>query len=127
MIHSTDNNAHDRPEENLTESCLSVQTFSGKTQIAFLFQARLPLSFRHYSKDLLPQADHMVTYLRDYQQRLGIDVVFNTDIRNLRLLSQSVNSAPDRQQLYMMEDQHGNTYSCKWVHAPAFFTVFLLH
>nr|KAG5709720.1 hypothetical protein BaRGS_027745 [Batillaria attramentaria] len=64
------------------------------------------LLFRHYSKEMFPHADRLLDYLRDYQQKLGIKVQFNTEARNIR-------KAPDNEEHYQLDDQHGNTYQCK--------------
>nr|KAG5709729.1 hypothetical protein BaRGS_027754 [Batillaria attramentaria] len=64
------------------------------------------LLFRHYSKEMFPHADRLLDYLRDYQQKLGIKVQFNTEVRNIR-------KASDNEEQYQLDDQHGNTYQCK--------------
>ncbi|KAK7501280.1 hypothetical protein BaRGS_00007405 [Batillaria attramentaria] len=64
------------------------------------------LLFRHYSKEMFPHADRLLDYLRDYQQKLGIKVQFNTEVRNIR-------KASDNKEHYQLDDQRGNTYQCK--------------
>ncbi|KAK7087884.1 FAD-dependent oxidoreductase domain-containing protein 2-like [Littorina saxatilis] len=68
------------------------------------------LLFREYSKEMFPHADRMLDYLRDYQQKLGIKVQFNTEVNNIRTVHND--SAPDGL-LHLLDDQHGNTYACK--------------
>lgn len=64
------------------------------------------LQFRHYSKEMFPHADRLLDYLRDYQQKLGIRVQFNTEVRNVR-------QAMTNNSHYQLEDQNGNTYECR--------------
>uniref|UniRef100_X1ZGH8 FAD-dependent oxidoreductase domain-containing protein 2 n=1 Tax=Capitella teleta TaxID=283909 RepID=X1ZGH8_CAPTE len=64
------------------------------------------LSFTRYSKDFFPHRKVMVDYLRDYQQKLGLSVRFNTEISNIRR---------DANAEFAMEDQHNNTYSCRYL------------
>ena len=68
---------------------------------------------REYSKQMFPHADQMLNYLHDYQQKLGIKVQFNTEVRNVR--NSNNDSAPDGI-LHLLDDQNGNTYACKCVH-----------
>ncbi|KAL8620878.1 hypothetical protein ACOMHN_047049 [Nucella lapillus] len=68
------------------------------------------LLFREYSKEMFPHADVLVDYLHDYQQKLGVNVQFNTEVSNIRNVPND--SAPDGI-MHMLNDQHGNEYSCK--------------
>lgn len=68
------------------------------------------LLFREYSKEMFPHADVLVDYLHDYQQKLGINVQFNTEVSNIRNVQND--SAPDGI-MHVLNDQHGNEYSCK--------------
>ncbi|XP_076451217.1 FAD-dependent oxidoreductase domain-containing protein 2-like [Babylonia areolata] len=70
------------------------------------------LLFREYSKEMFPHADRIVDYLRDYQQKLGVNVQFNTEISNIHSVHNA--SAPDGV-LHYMNDQNGNEHSCKVV------------
>ena len=56
---------------------------------------------------MFPHADRLLDYLRDYQQKLGIQVQFNTEVRNIR---KALNSSTAQ---YSLDDQHGNKYDCK--------------
>ena len=67
---------------------------------------------REYSKEMFPHADRLLDYLRDYRQKLGIKVQFNTDVRNIHSVGNS--SAPDGV-LHVFNDQHGNTYGCRYM------------
>lgn len=68
------------------------------------------LLFRHYSTEMFPHADSILKYLNDFQQKLGIKVQFNTEIGNIHHVQND--SMPDSL-LHVMEDQHGNKYTCK--------------
>ncbi|CAG0881718.1 unnamed protein product [Cyprideis torosa] len=69
------------------------------------------LLFKHYSKEMFPPADAIVDYFRDYQQRLGINVTFGTDIRNVQRFWKPRNHGGYR---FSMEDQFGNLYYCRF-------------
>ena len=60
------------------------------------------LLIRHYSKELFPHADILVRYLNDYKEKLGIQVQYNTNIRNIER----------HEHLYTMEDGSGQKYTC---------------
>ena len=66
--------------------------------------------YREYSKEMFPHADQMLKYLHDYQRKLGIKVQFNTEVRNIRSVQNE--SATDGI-LHLLDDQHGNTYTCR--------------
>lgn len=70
------------------------------------------LLLRHYSKDMFPHADRLLDYLRDYQQKLGIQVQFNTEVRNIRKVPQHKQDNGTNSR-YLLDDQHGNPYQCK--------------
>jgi hypothetical protein len=46
--------------------------------------ALVVIGFRHYSTAMRPEAEDLVRYLRDFQQRFNFTVKFNTTIRNVR-------------------------------------------
>ena len=59
-----------------------------------------------------PKADVLVKYLEDYQKKLGINVQFNTEVKNI------VRLPPDMQTrngtTFFMQDQYGNPLGCRW-------------
>lgn len=67
------------------------------------------LQFTKYSKDMFPHADRYLDYLRDYQQKLGLNVQFNTEISNIK--QEPCENAPDLH-VFTMLDQHGSSYRC---------------
>ncbi|XP_052772116.1 FAD-dependent oxidoreductase domain-containing protein 2-like [Mya arenaria] len=67
------------------------------------------LQFTKYSKEMFPSADRYLDYLRDYQQRLALNVQFNTEIRNVR--KEVCEGAPDGH-VYTMVDQRDVPYKC---------------
>ncbi|KAL4240447.1 FAD-dependent oxidoreductase domain-containing protein 2 [Mactra antiquata] len=67
------------------------------------------LRFTRYSKQMFPSADLYLDYLRDYQQKLGINVQFNTEISNIQ--QEPCESAPDGV-IYSMSDQNDEIYKC---------------
>lgn len=67
------------------------------------------LHFTKYSKVMFPHADRMLDYLRDYQQKLSLNVQFNTEIGNVR--KEECESAPDGH-IFTMTDQNENVYKC---------------
>jgi cation diffusion facilitator CzcD-associated flavoprotein CzcO len=69
------------------------------------------LQMRHYSKDFFPHRDRMLKYLNDYQQKLGINVQYNTEVHHIR---RRYNESIDEHQ-FVMDDQHGNIYMSKTV------------
>ncbi|XP_062607812.1 FAD-dependent oxidoreductase domain-containing protein 2-like [Saccostrea cucullata] len=60
------------------------------------------LHIRHYSKELFPHADILVKYLKDYTEKLGLKVQYNTNIQNIQR----------QEDLYTMEDNNGQHYTC---------------
>lgn len=67
------------------------------------------LKFTRYSKDIFPHADRYLEYLHDYQQKLGINVQFNTEISNIK--REPCENAPDLH-VFTMLDQRGSTHRC---------------
>ena len=65
---------------------------------------------RHYSEKMFPPADALVDYLRDYQKKLGLKVLFNTEVSNIRQVANS--SAPDGH-VFQLNDQRGTDYTCR--------------
>ena len=70
------------------------------------------LKFTKYSKEMFPHADRYLDYLRDYQQKLGINVQFNTEISSIK--EEPCENAPDLH-VFTMLDQHGTTLRCGYV------------
>ncbi|XP_050391340.2 FAD-dependent oxidoreductase domain-containing protein 2 [Patella vulgata] len=68
------------------------------------------LLLRHYSKEMFPHADVLLKYLKDYKEKLGIQVQFNTEISNIHTVKNE--SAPDGH-LFYMNDQTGKQYICR--------------
>ena len=58
---------------------------------------------------MFPPADRYLDYLRDYQQKLGLNVQFNTEIRNVK--KEVCENVPDGH-IYTMQDQNGVGYRC---------------
>lgn len=58
---------------------------------------------------MFPHADLLVDYLRDYQQKLALNVQFNTEIGDIR--KEICESAPDGH-IFTMSDQNNNVYKC---------------
>ena len=58
---------------------------------------------------MFPHADRYLDYLRDYQQKLGIKVQFNTEISSIK--QEPCENAPDFH-VFTMLDQHGTTHRC---------------
>lgn len=67
------------------------------------------LRFTKYSRVMFPSADLILDYFRDYQQKLGLNVKFNTEIRNIR--QEPCETAPDGV-IYTMTDQNNTPYKC---------------
>ncbi|XP_045212137.1 FAD-dependent oxidoreductase domain-containing protein 2-like isoform X2 [Mercenaria mercenaria] len=67
------------------------------------------LRFTKYSKLMFPSADLILDYFRDYQQKLGLNVQFNTEIRNIK--KEVCETATDGV-IYTMNDQKDNLYKC---------------
>ncbi|XP_059155814.1 FAD-dependent oxidoreductase domain-containing protein 2-like [Physella acuta] len=66
------------------------------------------LLMKHYTKEIFPPADILVKYLQDFQRKLGINVQFNTQIKNIRKVDNKDGG-------FLMDDQNEVTYSCKRV------------
>lgn len=58
---------------------------------------------------MFPSADLILDYFRDYQQKLGLNVQFNTEMRNIQ--KEPCDSAPDGV-IYSMLDQNDELYKC---------------
>lgn len=67
------------------------------------------LRFTKYSKVMFPNADLMLDYLRDYQQKLALNVQFNTEISNIK--KEVCETAPDGH-IFTMTDQNNIPYRC---------------
>ena len=67
------------------------------------------LLLRQYSKELFPKADVLVKYLNDYKETLGLNVQYNTDVRNIQKFKTDKTVHGYR---YQFEDQHDNSYNC---------------
>ena len=67
------------------------------------------LKFTKYSKELFPDADRYLEYLKDYKHTLDINVQFNTEISNIKW-----NPIANEDGLYVftMNDQRGLKYTC---------------
>ena len=70
------------------------------------------LLLRHYSKEMFPKADVLVKYLNDYKETLGLNVQYNTDVRNIQKFKTDKTVHGYR---YRFDDQHDNSYNCSWV------------
>ena len=68
------------------------------------------LKFTRYSKELFPDADTYLEYLKDYKEKLGLRVQFNTEISNIKQILATNNK--DRMYGFIMKDQRGTNYSC---------------
>ncbi|CAG0880993.1 unnamed protein product [Darwinula stevensoni] len=69
------------------------------------------LRFPLYSDEFFPQADVLVKYLEDYQKKLGINVQFNTEVKNIVRLPPDVQTRNGT--TFFMQDQHGNPLGCR--------------
>ena len=67
---------------------------------------------KEYSREFFPPKSTLVKYLNDYQQRFGIKVQHNTEVRDVR---QVESDSEEGNNLFYMEDQLGTTYSCRLV------------
>ncbi|KAK3090905.1 hypothetical protein FSP39_015622 [Pinctada imbricata] len=67
------------------------------------------LLFKHYSKEMFPHADTLVKYLQDFTTKLGLNVQYNTEVRDIH--RPPANHSTD-QNLYHMNDLNGNHYTC---------------
>ncbi|KAK3091462.1 hypothetical protein FSP39_019980 [Pinctada imbricata] len=67
------------------------------------------LLFKHYSKEMFPHADVLLKYLHDYTTKLGLNVQYNTEVRDIH--RSPANHSTD-QNLYHMHDVNGNHYTC---------------
>ncbi|XP_005097745.1 FAD-dependent oxidoreductase domain-containing protein 2 [Aplysia californica] len=63
-----------------------------------------------YTRQMFPHADVLVKYLRDYEQKLGINVLYNTSVTNIRPVDDVTVSDGHR---FLMEDQRGQQYQCR--------------
>ncbi|XP_038065609.1 FAD-dependent oxidoreductase domain-containing protein 2-like [Patiria miniata] len=63
------------------------------------------LQMTHYSKDFFPHADTYVKYLKDYAQKLKLNIKYNTNVQNI---SRSSRNGP-----FTFLDQHGHSYKCR--------------
>ncbi|XP_068233200.1 FAD-dependent oxidoreductase domain-containing protein 2-like [Palaemon carinicauda] len=70
------------------------------------------LLFKYFSTDFFPEADAMVRYLNEYASRLGLQVRYNTEVRDLRQAG-GYGDYPGTH--FMMRDQHNRQYTCKFV------------
>ena len=64
---------------------------------------------RHYTRDFFPKRESLVHYLNDYTKTFDLNVKYNTEVSNI---SKVWNRTVDNN-LYQMNDQHGNTYQYK--------------
>lgn len=69
------------------------------------------LQMRHYSKEFFPHADDYVRYLKDYSERLGLKIQYNTVISNIS--RHGPNST--HTDYFTMLDQENTMYTCKYV------------
>lgn len=67
------------------------------------------LRFPLYSKDFFPNRLSYVKYLNDFERRTGLNVIHNTDVKNVV----KVNWSESNNHKFMMNDQHGNTILCR--------------
>ncbi|XP_051015860.1 FAD-dependent oxidoreductase domain-containing protein 2 isoform X1 [Acomys russatus] len=67
------------------------------------------LLFRHYSQAYFPDASDMVRYLGDFAQRLGLRVLYNTNITRVTL---DKNPQAWNGHYFLLTDQKGQTYQC---------------
>ncbi len=67
------------------------------------------LLFRHYSRDFFPHKQVMLDYLTDYTRKLGIRVLYNVDVSNVR----ANNVSEGESEGFSMTDQGGNRYRCR--------------
>ena len=72
------------------------------------------LTFGRFSKAFFPDRRDMLHYLTNYTATLGLNVKYNTDVRNISRVT------PEREQdgqefvtAYRMVDQNGQMYSCR--------------
>lgn len=70
------------------------------------------LQMRHYSKVMFPEADILVKYLTDFQRVHAINVQFNTEVKNIYTVD---NDTVQEGHTFVMNDQHENSYICRWV------------
>jgi hypothetical protein len=61
---------------------------------------------------MFPDADDLLRYLKDYEQKLGVKIQFNTTVTNIRKTPE-VDGTTGHSDLTYFDDQHSNTYSCK--------------
>lgn len=68
------------------------------------------LLFRHYSQAYFPDASDMVHYLGDFAKRLGLHVLYNTNITHVTLDKdpQAWNG-----HYFILTDQNGQAYQCR--------------
>ena len=69
------------------------------------------LLFKHYSKEYFPHRKDMVRYLNDFEQKLGLNVLHNTEAMNVHPVEPKDGESTSSR--FMLNDQHGNIYECK--------------
>lgn len=67
------------------------------------------LKFSRYSRDFFPHRLAYVRYLNDFERKLGLKVIHNTDVRNIS----RANVSRTNGYRFTMTDQHGNEFLCK--------------
>lgn len=58
--------------------------------------------FKHYSKAFFPPANEFVRYLSDFTHRFSLKVKYGTTVCKI-----------DKKESFLVQDQHGDTYSCR--------------
>jgi len=72
------------------------------------------LLFTKYSRELFPDRDRYVEYLADYQQKLEINVIHNTDVHNITQTNERMNVGGNGKEIrFRMQDLNGNIFTCK--------------
>ncbi|XP_033739735.1 FAD-dependent oxidoreductase domain-containing protein 2-like [Pecten maximus] len=66
--------------------------------------------FRHYSSDLFPHKDTMIKYLNDFSKHFRLNIMYNTEISNIRMATMLDNK---QNMMFQMDDQHSNTKTCR--------------
>lgn len=67
------------------------------------------LKFSRYSRDFFPHRQAYVRYLNDFEKKLGLKVIHNTDVRNISRADVSRTNG----YRFIMSDQFGNVFLCK--------------
>ena len=62
------------------------------------------LLFKHYSEDLFPDADDLCRYLKDYTEKLSLDVRYGARVASVE---------KDGEGLFHLVDEAGATYACQ--------------